>query len=121
MYRQATRVIGCARGRQHVVRARCLVAKGHGGFLAQKQRTVALQLIEPPRQIQSLHCQMFRGIVIRGCHHFRAVFAQNNLAIIAPCGLGILPVQLGQISNQAVHKPDDVLGQGTIVCDKPHR
>jgi hypothetical protein len=75
-----------AGGRQHVVRARCLVAIGHGRFLAEEERAVAGQPVEPPVEILGLHRQVLGRVIVGGRRHLLAVGADDDLGIVAPGG-----------------------------------
>jgi hypothetical protein len=70
--RQAARVAR-TRGRQDVVRARRLVAEGHGRFLAEEQRAVAGQPVEPPVEVLGLHRQVLGRVIVGGRRHLLAV------------------------------------------------
>src|SRR6056297_1004297 len=76
-------------GRQHVIGARRLVAESDGRLLAEKQRAVAAQPVEPPVQVLGLHGEVLGGVFIRGCGHVLAVAAEDDLGIVPPGGGGV--------------------------------
>jgi hypothetical protein len=83
-----------------VVGARCLVAEGHGRFLAQEQRAVAGQPVQPPVEILGLHRQVLGRVVVGGRRHLLAVVAQDDLGIVAPGGRRVVAVHLRQVVDQ---------------------
>jgi hypothetical protein len=81
-----------------MVRARCLVAEGHGRFLAEEQRAVAGQPVEPPVEVLGLHRQVLGRVIVGGRRHLLAVGADDDLGIVAPGGGGVLAVHLRQVA-----------------------
>ena len=121
VHRQAARVACSAFGRQHVVGAAGLVAIGHRGFFAEKQRAVAGQVGQPPIEIARVHFQVFAGVAVADRHNLLARVAQHHFAVVAP-GTGRRVACCGwQRRDQLRHALHHLLGQWPVGGEQPGR
>ena len=104
-----------------MVRARCLVAEGHGRFFAQEQRAIGSQPPKPPIKVARLNVQMFRGIAVGDLRHLFASLAQDDFGHVVPSLKGAVPVCRRQRVDQAGHQAQDPPGQRFVGRRQPDR
>src|SRR3954454_6058971 len=110
-----------ARGGQHVIGARRLVAEGHRRFLAKEEGAVAGEPTQPPVEVGGLHLKMFGSGTVGDRRHFLAAVAEDDLGVIAPGRRRVLGVQARQGGDKIRYPRRDPLRERALVGDQPNR